>query len=386
MKKEKSEVPNRYINPHTVSALWGLCAGRCELCNRTLYENNAFGLNGNYAQTAHIHAVSENGPRNVAEMTREECNNLDNLMLLCYDDHKMIDSDPNSFSDQFLVEQKRQHEQRIRNVTGINPKQSCQILTYFCGTTESVDLFHKNLLRQALLYSRKLPMQEVPVALANQTDLRYDPTKDGFLKKAIELERSYRNWNENAGLEKESLAVFSLAPIPLLVKLGILLGDRKNASVFQCHRHGHKWAWPTGAFKEIEYISTRTTPISQGPVALVVDLSAKVDDARITRVLGHDTTIYHVTIQEPNRDFVTSEDVQDRFVLSYRNAMETIKKQHPVITEVHLFPVLPNSLAVRAGMDYMSKTDPSLVIYEQANPQDGFFEALRIGGIDHDRN
>lgn len=380
MKREKSEVPNRYITTHTVSALWGLSAGRCELCNRPLYENNAFGLAGNYAQTAHIHAVSENGPRNIAGMTRDELNNLDNLMLLCYDDHKMIDSNPDSFSDQFLVDQKKRHEQRIRNVTGINPKQSCQIMTYFCGTTECADLFHKNLLRQALLYSQKLPMQDLPVALAMQTDLRYEPTKDGFLKKATELERSYRNWNENAGLDKESLAVFSIAPIPLLVKFGCLLGDRKNVSVFQCHRHGHKWAWPTGPHKEIDYISILTTPINQGPVALVIDLSAKVDDMRITRVLGQNTTIYHVTIQEPNRDFVTSEDVQAGFIMVYRKTLETIKKHHPFISEVHLFPVLPNSLAIRAGMDYMPKTDPCMVIYEQANPQDGFFEALRIGG------
>ena len=41
---------------------------------------------------------------------------------------------------------------------------------------------------------------------------------------------------------------------------------------------------------------------------------------------------------------------------------------------------MPNSLAIKAGMDYMPKTDLPLIVYEQATQRDGFFEALTIGG------
>jgi hypothetical protein len=40
---------------------------------------------------------------------------------------------------------------------------------------------------------------------------------------------------------------------------------------------------------------------------------------------------------------------------------------------------MPNSLAIRAGMDYMPKADLPVVLYEQANQADGFFEAMTIG-------
>ena len=76
---------------------------------------------------------------------------------------------------------------------------------------------------------------------------------------------------------------------------------------------------------------------------------------------------------------MTSEAVQDDFVQMYRYAMEHIKNLRPAPAEIHLFQVAPNSLAVRAGMDYMPKADLPVVLYEQVNQADGFFEAMKIG-------
>jgi hypothetical protein len=84
-------------------------------------------------------------------------------------------------------------------------------------------------------------------------------------------------------------------------------------------------------------------------------------------------------MDQPCRTFVTSEAVQDDFVKVFRQAMEHIKNMRPAPSEIHLFQVMPNSLAVRAGMDYMPKADLPVVLYEQANQADGFFEAMTIG-------
>ena len=112
---------------------------------------------------------------------------------------------------------------------------------------------------------------------------------------------------------------------------------------------------------------------------MVIDLSATVLDDRITSVLGEGVTIFHITMDNPHRTFVTSEAVQDDFVQVYRHAMEYIKNLRPAPTEIHLFQVVPNSLAIRAGMDYMPKADLPVILYEQANQAEGFFEALTIG-------
>lgn len=115
-------------------------------------------------------------------------------------------------------------------------------------------------------------------------------------------------------------------------------------------------------------------------VALVIELSAEVLDDRITKAIDNNVNICHITISEPNRDFVVNEKNHDAFVREFRRAMEEIKKIRPAPEYIHLFPVMPNSLAIKLGMDYMPKTDLPMHIYEQANQQEGFFEALTIGG------
>jgi len=47
---------------------------------------------------------------------------------------------------------------------------------------------------------------------------------------------------------------------------------------------------------------------------------------------------------------------------------------------VHLFPVMPTSLNVRLGMDYMPKTDLPILIYDQDKDNGGFFPTITIGG------
>lgn len=85
------------------------------------------------------------------------------------------------------------------------------------------------------------------------------------------------------------------------------------------------------------------------------------------------------TIAEPNRNFVEAPNILDNFVAETRKVMETIKQKHGKTVEVSVFPAMPASLAIRFGMDYMSKTDNPLIIYDE-QPERGFIKALVLGG------
>ena len=129
----------------------------------------------------------------------------------------------------------------------------------------------------------------------------------------------------------------------------------------------------------VEFSFKRSKEGISNKVALVMDLSAAVLDDRIEAVLGEETSIFHITLEKPCRTFVTSESIQNAFVDTFRTAMEHIKNLRPAPTEIHIFPVMPVSLVIRAGMDYMPKADLPVILYEQANQSEGFFEALTIG-------
>lgn len=379
MGSKKSEIGRTSIDEKVRMKLWAVSGGRCEMCNRLLYQDLAFGLDGNFGEMAHIHAVSEGGPRHKYGMSKEEKNNIDNLMLLCEEHHHLIDTNPEDFSEGLLVQKKISHEKRIREVTDIPSEQTCRIVTYFSNIDNQAEFSSDRLLREAVLLSGRIPMQEPSISLNSDSFTRYIPSKAIFQQKEQDLEREFKSWFDAVIKSKDCIGVFALAPQPLLFKLGTLINDHYNAVAFQCHRTGHKWAWPRTNVP-IEYIFQCSKNGNSNKVALVIDLSAQVMDDRITSVLGDDVTIFHITIPRPCRTFVTCEETQGKFVETYRSALEHIKNLRPSPELIHLFPVMPNSLAIKAGMDYMPKADLPLIIYEQALQTEGFFEALSIGG------
>ena len=374
----KSEIGRTSIKEPVRMRLWAVSGGRCEMCNRILYQDLVFGHDGNFGEMAHIHAVSEGGPRHKYGMSEEEKNNIDNLMLLCAEHHHMIDTHPEDFREGLLLKKKKAHEDRIRQVTGIPSEQSCRIVTYFSNIDNQAEFASDRILREAVLLSGRVPMQEPVINLSEDSVTKYVPSKVIFEQKVQDLETQFRVWFDAVIKSKDSIGIFALAPQPLLFKLGTLINDQYNAVAFQCHRSGHKWAWPNQN-EETIFDFQCSKEGTCGKVALVIDLSATVLDDRITAVLGEDATIFHITMDQPCRTFVTSEAVQDDFVKVFRQAMEHIKDMRPAPSEIHLFQVMPNSLAVRAGMDYMPKADLPVVLYEQANQADGFFEAMTIG-------
>jgi hypothetical protein len=378
--KMNSEISRSKIKDSVIMQLWGSAAGRCELCNRLLYRDSTFGVDGNYSQNAHIHAVSEGGPRHKRTMQPEEINSIDNLMLLCQEHHHMIDARPENYAAGVLIEAKRRHEERVHALTGILDKQASRIVTYFSNIDTQEIVYDEQLFRQAMVANDLLPLQHPAIRLHAESDVKYERTTENFVRKANELEIAFKAWFDEIVKKEEAVSIFALAPQPLLIKLGTLINDQYNSTVFQCHRFGHKWAWKVTENRINFKTSLSIGDSGRDDVALVVDLSARVEDDRVRKAVGQDISIYHITIDEPNMHFVESKRVQDDFVMVYRQTVEKIKNLRPQPKQILLFPVMPNSLAVRLGMDYMPKTDLAMVVYDEDKNNGGFFETITIGG------
>lgn len=69
-------------------------------------------------EIAHIVAYEAGGPRGDASMPEADRNKHTNLVLLCGDHHKLIDSQPNTYSLPVLRQMKADHEKRIRREMG----------------------------------------------------------------------------------------------------------------------------------------------------------------------------------------------------------------------------------------------------------------------------
>jgi len=376
-KKTTSEIPRSKIASMTVAHLWGISAGRCEMCNELLHIDPTFGIEGNYSQNAHIHAVSPNGPRYKEDMTKEERDNHENLMLLCPQHHIMIDNDSQYFIPGYLVNKKREHENRIRVVTSIKNEHETRMISYIAPIDGWCPEHNISLFREAVVQNKQYPHQYGVIDL-NDYKGKYEPTQNFYQLRADELSKSVQE-RLSIITEGEAVSLFPFGLQPLLIKLGTLLSDQNNVTVYQCHRNGHKWAWPNCDSIIPEFRTICTNDDEAKDIALVVDLSASVSDDRIRSILGDNIPIWHFTLEKPNREFVTSLAVHDSFYKEFRLLLESIKEKVPQCKIVHLFPVMPVSLNVHLGMEYRHKTDLPFLIYDYDKATGGFFPTITIG-------
>ncbi len=111
---------SRNIPDKEMKTLIALSGGVCAFpnCNRRLVEpGNAADPAAFLGEMAHIIADSRQGPRGCSTMSDEERDRHTNLVLLCGDHHKVIDSQPRTYSVSVLRKIKEDHEGRIRRAT-----------------------------------------------------------------------------------------------------------------------------------------------------------------------------------------------------------------------------------------------------------------------------
>jgi hypothetical protein len=169
--------------------------------------------------------------------------------------------------------------------------------------------------------------------------------------------------------EIRHLSVFALAPIPLLVELGRLLGDISFASVYQLHREPKGWRWAESG-NSVGFTLDR--PQARAPkVALSLAISSVIDHDRIRRVLGSDTEIWSITASPTGNDAVRSPDDLIEFRKQARTAFAAIKAANPTCGAIHVFPAVPVSIAVELGRVWMPKADLPLIVYDET-PGRGF--------------
>lgn len=83
--------------------------------------------------------------------------------------------------------------------------------------------------------------------------------------------------------------------------------------------------------------------------------------------IGTRLPTYTLTISEPRRDFLRAKEQLELFRVEWTRLLAQLRENHGSGVEVHLFPAVPNSIAVELGRALLPKVDPLLVIYDHDN-------------------
>jgi hypothetical protein len=371
----------RAINPTITNFLWGRAAGRCEFagCNRPLWKSPVTHETVNIAQRAHIYSFSPDGPRGNQELSDEDLNGFENLLLVCYACHQKIDRDKDGarYSLELLQQMKAAHERRIEIAGGIAPNMSSHVVLYGANIDQHGSPLQFGTAAQAL-FPNRYPATDRPLVLGTKNSSFQDRDVSFWKTEAEQLRRMFRHQISeriNEG-EIEHFSIFALAPQPLLILFGTLLGELMDVDVFQHQREPQGWKWQSGV-ATAPLILQEPTSKSGGP-ALVLALSGTVTSERIESILGSTCAIWRVTIDSPNCEFVKSREQRSAFRTQIRPFLDRIKASHGQTTPLHIFPAVPVSLAVELGRIRMPKADMPWRIYDQVNDRGGFVTAISI--------
>jgi len=138
------------ISQKEIKTLCAMSGGVCAFpgCGRLLVESGTDADDAVFlGEVAHIVADSRQGPRGESSLSDEDRDKHPNLILLCGDHHKIIDSQPNTYSVSVLRQMKADHETRARR--WLVPSQTEPELRY----TEEV------------IHSSLLPVTHLPEAV-----------------------------------------------------------------------------------------------------------------------------------------------------------------------------------------------------------------------------
>lgn len=123
---------SRSIPGRETKTLIALSGGVCAFpgCGKRLVEpGNAADPAAFLGEMAHVVADSRQGPRGNSPMSDRDRDRHTNLLLLCGDHHKTIDSQPQTYSVSVLRRIKEDHESRMSRATGGLATQQAPALT-----------------------------------------------------------------------------------------------------------------------------------------------------------------------------------------------------------------------------------------------------------------
>lgn len=348
------------IPPKVIAELWWRAAGRCEFngCNKPLSFHGITMDNCNLSNCAHIIADSPNGPRG-NEDSAKLAKDFNNLMLMCRDCHTYIDTKgKGKYDAETLFAMKKRHEQRMEYLTGLSEDLQANIVVYGANIAGHKHDFSFPQLQDALLpdyYPASRNMIELGLNLYRGEDWdNYWQTEESNLVgqcKSKILDYIDR-W------EYKRIALFGLAPMPLLVRLGTMLNNKHEVVVYQKQRSGGwKWANNDGA---IEYVINKPSKLDGVPI-LVLSLSFPIKD-RIKRE-NPDASIWEITIDNPNPDFLQSPNMLYEFGRTVERVLDQITKESNN-QAINLYLAAPVACCIEFGRVWMQKANSQLNIYD----------------------
>lgn len=368
----------------TKTLLWARAAGRCQFrnCGKRLdVDRVTANMKRNSAYVAHIVAADPGGARGDDALSPLLADNIDNLMLVCGTHHREVDDKAKEhiYTVEILTAMKREQEARVDRLLSPRTTKAAHVLQVSSpiGPNETAIVFDDAF--EAVADTHTLgDTRPTEIKIRGMRHKDSDPNYyDVELRRLREGYDQDIRWRFEKG-DIEHLAVFALAPIPILIELGRLISDISSATVYQAHREPRQhWSWwDDGA--EIDFSVVRSTMNSDSKkAALKLEVTSEIVDERIVAAVGNEVPIWSLRSSSFGTSVMRNKADLGKFRQLAGQVLDEIKNAYGSDVEVLVFPATPNSVAVEFGRVWQPKAHPSLSVFDEAEEQ-GFKRRLSI--------
>jgi hypothetical protein len=387
------------ITPQTAQRVWSDAGARCmfEGCAKDLSHVPFYKGAARVGYLAHIIASDPRGPRGSAAESHLRSNDPDNVMLLCDEHHRLIDSfAPDKYPADVLYSMRQSHRDLVRSYLDSLAFPRAKAVTLHANLAQIPTYFQESEFIEAILATGRA-MQPGVLHYIRRTTQRDERNNPGFWANYLrEHENHIRqlvsSCNDPGVSGTEEFAVFPLHHIATMVLAGRIMGEARAIQVFQYHRQRGTWAWdpnvgplPANTFNVNALPSNRSDE-----VLITLELTAQIDEDAMPVELAPGIAEgsipwLRITLQSPRFDCISHPADLDQFSHVARRTINHIQDVMRV-RKAHLIAISPPSSVFRFGQMLQAGHHPEYIIYDRAGRNDKFVPAFSITGHDVSAN
>lgn len=363
------------ITPNTDLRIWTKAAGRCVLCSEYLLDSRAYYHTTKVGEVAHIVGATptDNSPRNQGPLTLQERAGEKNLLLLCHPCHRMVDDPANIeyWTEQRLAQRKEEHESRVCRATDFATLTQAILITTEGKVRGSLAQVNPRQVMHAMIEAGLITHVDRGQRNEHVIQLQGSPRKSYYWEAGRDQidDIVRRALVAAAKGEVERLALFAMAPIPLLVYLGAALGSKLGTTVFDKHRDdtgSDSWTWrqQKGEATAFEVVEDEEDPEATEVVAEVAVSGSATAGSVPPEIAGLPRIRLRPAKGGGRAGLVESEEDLAAVVRAWTDLLAKAETLYPKVKTLHVIAAVPVSVAVSMGRQRMRGAHPELVVYE----------------------
>lgn len=339
----------------------------------------------NYGYIAHIISWTPTGWRGDTVLSPKLAKDPSNLMLMCDVHHRTIDSSKNlaKYTVKLLREYKRLHEKRTETLTKIKEDKLTTLLILQAPIGPHDDPISEDDARRAVIENGRYP--EDDILIVNLQGLGPRDGKRTYWQEAKRMvaEQVHAQLQSARHRRKiDHLSIFALAPIPILIQLGLEIGDKVDGDVYNLARQPKGWVWPNDGrrFTKANLSVPTTKDAAAKDVCAIVSVTSSVQHAHVSKAVPGNWPVFELRLETPNIDLIRSSDDLREFVRNFHSLMEAIHDKTPNTERIHVFTGVPVAVAVEMGRAQLPKRHAKLVLYDFNRSTNGMTKVMEFGG------